>query len=963
MNIFGAPTWHRIVEKPTDEARMASRKHSRRTRKRKRPQSQDISAADLLDQVRQLLARGDGRGALDRLRQVPQEDGGPKEVPLLRFCACIERARQLTRSGLEREAASMRAQAARHREAISVEALGDEDLILCIRYLDGDDALAVYADFLATRPASPRAERLLADLLVIRRCWSGLDVLDPSHPLRRDAGPVMQGADAMDAGDWAQAAERLHGVSRRSPFAPWRVFCKAMVCFGAGDDQGLHRCVERLPADFALAHTVAEWKRLGAGEGEGAGEGGPVRVRQALGTAGSAVEALGDAFRAALRGNERPRVLERSIIDLADALCPEASLDARIDLLQIAGLATLRSRLRIQTVHALVRRLVPAERVAGVSARIGLTLQQASFDLWDPAPAAAFLHRLAVEVPRAEDHALARGRVLEALARIGRRAVEPAFLPARMVKALTGLLGRPVEPTWMIFVELMAASLEADPRNREGYRFLLDLLRGRGEAKPRVRSVLEQMAVSFPDDAEPWLELATLHHSGNAYRRAEQALAEAKLRAPHDERIQDLQAIGFLKSADQSRKAGRFELAARDLRRAEDMGRPKLRQVLHVKRILLDLVSGGGDTETVVAPHLDPDPGEPADAPRRGDTEAVVASHLERLAPADELRTLALLIHDLRENRRIRNIRPEMESEVTAMLARRVPVIDALDPGEVVELLAPLPFELHVLCRNRHIAPVLSAWWTGLMRRLDGDRLPAVFDILMDCGGRAEVRAELARRLRGAPKSRRDPLLLLYLAVIRCLEGQDFGARRFEEALEAAAPSDMERLRAEAAKLARHTQGILREALRKFDFTLLELPPPLFGDGEPSGFPDLLESLFDLTESEPEPPDEPSLDEFLDALRDGLSGAEPGDRRQGSLFDSDAARELDALEDLFDRHAMRGMPASLLQEIGGVARAEPEIRQNLDRMARNCEAADLRPGLTREAGILLFPRRQGKRRR
>ena len=929
---------------------MASGKHSRGKRKRKRSQSRNVSAADLLNQVRQLLARGDGRGALDRLRQVPQGGGGPKELPLLRFCAGIERARQLTRSGLEREAASMLAQAARHRASVSVEAAGDEDLILYIRCLDGADALAVYADFLASRPASPRVERVLADLLVIRRCWRGLDALDAGNPLRRDAEPVIRSLDAMDAGDWGRAVTLLQGVSRRSPFAPWRVFCKAMTCFGAGDDQGLRRCLELLPADFALAHTVAEWKRLCAGEGEG----GPVRVRQALGTAGSAVEALGDELREALlRGNERPRVLERLITDLADALCPEAPLQARIDLLQIAGLATLRSRLRIQTVQALVRRLVPAERVAGVSARTGLLLQQASSEHWDPAPAAAFLDRLEVELPRAEDHALARGRVLEALARIGHRAVEPDFLPPRMVKALSGLLGGLPDPPDMlsgrVFVELMAASLDADPRNREGYRFLLDLLRGRRDVKPLIRSILERMAASFPDDPEPWLELATLHYSGNAYRRAEQALAEAKQRAPHDERILDLQAIGFLKSADQSRKGGRFELAARDLRHAADLDRAQLRPVLHVKRILLDLVSGGRADHG--ADHRD------------RNVEVVIASHLERLAPADALRTIALLLHDLRENRRIRNVPPEMESTVTAMLARRASVIDALDSGEIVELLAPLPFDLHILYRDLHVAPVLAAWWTGLLRRLEGDRVPAVFDILMDCDGRVAVRAEIARRLRIAGKTRRDPLLLLYLAMIRHLEGQDFGARRFVEAVEAAAPSDLERLRAAAASLARHARGILREALRKFDFTLLDLPPPLFDDGVPSGVSDLLERLFDSSEPDPElepEPDEPSLDEFMDALRDGLSDAMPGDRRQGSLFDSEAAGELDAFENLLDRHAMRGMPAFLLQECADVARAEPEIRQNLDRMARGCEAAGLRPGLSREAKIFLFPRRRGK---
>ena len=68
------------------------------------------------------------------------------------------------------------------------------------------------------------------------------------------------------------------------------------------------------------------------------------------------------------------------------------------------------------------------------------------------------------------------------------------------------------------------------------------------------------MAARFPDDPAPRLELATLHYSRNAYRRAEDALAEARERAPHDERILDLQAVGFLKSADRSRKNGRLPL-------------------------------------------------------------------------------------------------------------------------------------------------------------------------------------------------------------------------------------------------------------------------------------------------------------------------------------------------------------------------------------------------------------------
>lgn len=917
---------------------MASGKHSRRKRKRKRSRPRNVSSGDLLAQVRQLLARGDGRGALDRLRQAQHGDDNQEGLPLLFFCACILRARQLTRSGLDAEAAAMRARAVGHRASVSPRTLGEEDLVRYLRCLDGADALAVYAEHLNARPPVLQAERTLADRLVTERCWEGLVALDASHPLRRDAEPVMRSLDAMDAGEWERAAAVLQGVPRRSPFAAWRVFCKAMACFGAGDDQGLRRSLDLLPADFALAHTVAEWRRLCTGEGEG----GSLQVQRVLGTSGTAVEALGDELGRALRKNERPRVIEPLMNRLAEALYPDEPLQAHVDLLQIAGLATLRTPLSIQTVQGLARRLLPPERVPGMLARIGLLLQQASPDLWDPAPAAACLDRLCVEFPRTADQALARGRVLETLARTGHRAIQPEYLPPRMVKTLSVLLERRIDDPGMLCAELMAASLEADPDNPEGYRLLLDLLRGRKDKKPRLRSILEEMTARFPEDPDPWLDLTKLHYSSNAYRRAEHSLAEARRRAPHDDRILDLQAAGFLRSADQSRKSGRFTLAARDLQRAEALGRPKLGTVLGVKRLLLEVVSAGRDTAAVVAPRL------------------------ERLPPAVRLRTLALLLHDLGENSHVKNVGPEMEGAVRGLLAGEAPVVDELGPDEVVDLLAPLPADLQVLYHRLHVAPVLADWWAALMRRLEGDALFEVFDILMDCDGRAPIRLEIHRRLRDSDlgvsgPARRDSLLLLYLAMIRYQEGRDHDSRRFAEALKAAEPSDRERLRAAAVRLTRHAQGILREALQKFDFALLDLPPPLFGDGAPPPFSELLDALFDSPE--PEPEDEPPLDEFLDALRDGLAHASPDGPRQESLFDNEAAGELDTLEALIDRYGLRGMPSFLLEDVAGIARAEPEIRHNLDRTARKCEAAGLRRGLRREARIFLFPRGQGRRRR
>ncbi len=135
----------------------------------------------------------------------------------------------------------MRARAGQHRASIDLPALSEDDWILYLRHLAGADALAAYAEHLAAGPPLPRVERALADRLVVQRGWEGLDVLDESHPLRRDAEQVTSAVDAMDAGDWARAADLLQGVPRRSPFAACRLFCKAMVCFGAGDDDGLRR--------------------------------------------------------------------------------------------------------------------------------------------------------------------------------------------------------------------------------------------------------------------------------------------------------------------------------------------------------------------------------------------------------------------------------------------------------------------------------------------------------------------------------------------------------------------------------------------------------------------------------------------------------------------------------------------------------------------------------------------------
>ena len=377
-----------------------------------------------------------------------------------------------------------------------------------------------------------------------------------------------------------------------------------------------------------------------------------------------------------------------------------------------------------------------------------------------------------------------------------------------------------------------------------------------------------------------------------------------------------------------------------------------IESVLPAKWLLLEIVSGDADTAATVAPHL------------------------EGLPPGAQLRMLALLLRDLYDNNHVRNVRPEMADAVRRLLAGKVSLAGECAPDEIVRLLEPLPVELDLLYDDRRIAVSFARWWPALLERVDGERLPGVLDILMDCGGQNEVRVEIERRLRGVGKPRRDPLLLFYLAVIRYEEGSDHDARRFRDVLKRADAATRERLRAAAARLARHTEEPLRHALQTFDFEPLDVGPGPLGPGPPPGLEAFMAALEEQLQTAGPPPDragstrlappdpaDPALVErFRRALTEDTADVPRDAGQQGMLFDREIYDDLDRLDDLIDDNRLRGEPP-VLRELAGNLRAEPEARRELDRLARDCQTAGLRDRLTPELHALLFPHKGRKRRR
>jgi hypothetical protein len=435
--------------------------------------------------------------------------------------------------------------------------------------------------------------------------------------------------------------------------------------------------------------------------------------------------------------------------------------------------------------------------------------------------------------------------------------------------------------------------------------------------------------------------MATLDYSRNAYRRAETALAEARRRAPYDERILDLQATGFLKSADQSCKRGRFALAERDLERAANLRRRKLEPILRVKRLLFDVIRDGKNVAAAAEPHL------------------------RALPPGERLRTLAVAIHDLAENSNVSNVDPAMASALRQVLARGARAIKKLEPAEALGLISDLPSDYRVLYGSLRIAPVLTDWWGAVMARLDGDRLLACFDTLIACGGRKAVRAELYRRMPGDRTIRRDTLLQFYLAVVCYLQGVDRDSLLFAEVLQRAEPGEQPRMRAAASRLAQVVDGPLRLALQRFDFAILDIDVPwlpamldeIINRTQPPASPARIASPEPVEPDEPAEPESP-VPELVAALRKAARDGRLDPSAQGLLFADEAIMVIvDRLESMIDGADLRGAPPEVMQEAAGAARADPEMGRMLDELADWCTAG--RREVSPELAAMLYITRTG----
>jgi len=193
--------------------------------------------------VRQLIANGKSKAALDRAKEIHKSNPCEGSEALL-LDAYRARIRALLDQNLELEAKSL-LDLVKQRFPKFAQRMEDVLASVAVRGGRVDDVLKALND--PQLPADQRAEieRLIQNEVTSLRVIAECSALDLEHPLRRAAAALQRAFDAVTSGPVADEALDLAEVSRRSPLAQWKMLIKAIACFYRHEDV---RCREYLDA-------------------------------------------------------------------------------------------------------------------------------------------------------------------------------------------------------------------------------------------------------------------------------------------------------------------------------------------------------------------------------------------------------------------------------------------------------------------------------------------------------------------------------------------------------------------------------------------------------------------------------------------------------------------------------------------------------------------------------------------
>lgn len=205
---------------------------------------------DLFERAQRELAKGNVKDALKDVKICCRENPSPERRQLLERAYCA-RAEQLQKAGLNDQAQNV----FRELTELGITSPEVQAQLPRLRIVLGLTEVGSAGDAASLWEANPELLIELAD----RAVFHPQQIPDKYVEIHGDCRRIRAALEAVERGDDAAATEPLNDISRRSPFADWKLFVRGLSAFYLGDAERAHANWDRLepkrPA-FRIAQTL-----------------------------------------------------------------------------------------------------------------------------------------------------------------------------------------------------------------------------------------------------------------------------------------------------------------------------------------------------------------------------------------------------------------------------------------------------------------------------------------------------------------------------------------------------------------------------------------------------------------------------------------------------------------------------------------------------------------------------------
>ncbi len=342
------------------------------------------------------------------------------------------------------------------------------------------------------------------------------------------------------------------------------------------------------------------------------------------------------------------------------------------------------------------------------------------------------------------------------------------------------------------FMQFISHGIQCDPGNRLLYELLVKLDSNSRDLKTLKEKLLLSMCDAYPDDPYPCIELASLYHSKNAFRKAENILKRAMELAPYDSRVQDQHLISLIISADKSVSKNNFHLVWKDFKKAQKIDTGNNALLLKEKELFYKIC-------------------EKSEIP-----EKIITMHLDELSGLDRLKIISMLRMDVED--KPKQHRTKILRKITSLFKNEIKHISTWPSEEILRLLVPFPREWQYVFKSLHVHGLFFQAMDTILKYLGDNDLIKLVDLVLVPDNFSFFQEEFELRSLEAEGC----LVLFYSLVLDGLVDGDWDVLGFTQVLEEADAETKRKIQDAGNKFSMHTHGPYKHALQTLNFEILE---------------------------------------------------------------------------------------------------------------------------------------------